>query len=84
VSKTGTKKEFKLDQRQKGIVELNKDGYLVVSLKASRAALGVCLNNNFNQDQDSQTNFEIGEEIEVIAIKKSKGGFFELIHVEKE
>ena len=84
MSKTGTKKEFKLDQRQKGIVELNKDGYLVVSLKASRAALGVCLNNNFNQDQDSQTNFEIGEEIEVIAIKKSKGGFFELIHVEKE
>jgi ribosomal protein S1 len=83
-SKSHTQKDFKLDQTQKGIVELNKDGYIVVSLKSCRTTLGICLNNNFNQDQESLSAFEIGEQIEVIAVKKSKGGFFELVKVDKD
>lgn len=66
-SKAPKSKEFKEGERSKAIVELNKEGYLVVALKGNRAALGICLNNNFNQDQETRETFEIGEEIEVKA-----------------
>ena len=79
---TEASKEFKAGHKSKGIIELNKEGYLVVSLKSNRSVLGVCLNNNFNQDAVKES-FEIGEEIEVKANKKN-GHFFELVIVKKE
>lgn len=47
-------KKIKPDSKQKVIVELNKDGYLIVSLKSNRSILGICLTGNFNHDAENQ------------------------------
>ena len=60
---------FKAESKHKVIIELNKDGYLIVSFKNQRKSLGICLTSNFNQDQESSTDFQIGEEIDVIVSK---------------
>jgi len=77
------KKDFKAGQKNKGIVELNKEGYLVVSLKSSRQTIGLLLNSNFNQDQEARETYQIGESIEVVAVKQTNG-VWELVKVQKE
>ena len=62
---------------------MNKEGYLVVSIKSQRSSLGLCLHSNFNQDGD-KPELEIGEEIEVKVHQQNKqGGFYELIFIPK-
>ena len=56
---------------QKAIVELNKDQYLIVSMKSSRKTLGICMANNFNNDSLSPESFSIGDEIEVLVTDNS-------------
>jgi len=86
IAKSSTKEtKVSAGQKLKGIVELNKVGYMIVSVKTNRATLGVCLNSNFNQDQDKADGLEIGEEIEVKAGQWNKaGGFYELTRIVKE
>lgn len=77
------KKDFKTGQKNKGIVELNKEAYLVVSLKSSRQTIGLLLNSNFNQDQEARETYQIGESIEVVAVKQTNG-VWELVKVQQE
>ena len=56
---------------QKAIVELNKDQYLIVSMKSSRKTLGICMANNFNNDSLSPESLSIGDEIEVLVTDNS-------------
>ena len=76
-------KSMNPDHKTKVIVELNKDGYLVVSVKSSRSTLGLCIHSNFNSDGD-KPELDIGEEIEVkVHNHNKKGGFYELIYIPK-
>ena len=48
VIKASSKKAMKPEHKTKAIVELNKEGYLVVSVKSSRSTLGLCIHSNLN------------------------------------
>jgi ribosomal protein S1 len=77
-------KTFKPDQKVKVIVEINKEGYLVVSLKSQRQTLGLCFYQNFNQDAE-KPEFEVGQEIEaIVRAQNEKNGFYELFLAPKE
>jgi hypothetical protein len=56
-------KEVKEGTKVRVLVELNKEGYLVVTLKNNRSVVGVCIPHNFNQDSEVK-NYQIGEELE--------------------
>ena len=72
-----SKKEY-----QKAIVELNKDEYLIISLKNDRSKIGVCLlqslSNNLVQTKQVYQKYSLGDEIEVKLVDKkaaSEDGF---------
>ena len=69
---------------QKAIVELNKDQYLIVSMKSSRKTLGICMANNFNNDSLSPESFSIGDEIEVLVTDNSSNLLQLIQSVKKE
>lgn len=48
--KEGKKKEAKVGDEHKAIVELNKDSFVVMSLKSDRSKIGFCILHNFNKD----------------------------------
>jgi ribosomal protein S1 len=43
-------KDIKVGSSCKAIVELNKDSYLICSLKNNRKKFGICIMQNFNMD----------------------------------
>jgi len=45
-------KEIQVGSSCKAIVELNKDSYLICSLKNNRRKFGICIMQNLNQDDD--------------------------------
>ena len=65
----------------KAIIELNKESYLIVSIKSNRSKIGFCMLTNFNSDQTSNPHvgLQIGEEIEVEVVTKNSMGFYELV-----
>ena len=69
---------------QKAIVELNKDQYLIVSMKSSRKTLGICMTNNFNNDSLSPESLSIGDEIEVLVTDNSSNLLQLIQSVKKE
>ena len=69
---------------QKAIVELNKDQYLIVSMKSSRKTLGICMANNFNNDSLSPETLSIGDEIEVLVTDNSSNLLQLIQSVKKE
>ena len=69
---------------QKAIVELNKDQYLIVSMKSSRKTLGICMANNFNNDSLSPESLSIGDEIEVLVTDNSSNLLQLIQSVKKE
>ena len=79
----GGAKELADGSKCKAVVELNKESYLIVSIKTNRARIGFCMLSNFNSDQDSNSHshIQIGDEIEVEVVKKNTHGFYELVHV---
>ena len=63
-------KDIKVGSTCKAIVELNKDSYLICSLKNNRMKFGICIVQNFNMD-DHVDQAQIGEEIEVKVLSYS-------------
>lgn len=78
-SKTA-KKAKKGDQSfQKAVVELNKEKYLVVSLKSDRSQVGVCILHGLSPESESAySRYSIGDEIDVKIFAGKKGGRFVL------
>ena len=68
-----TEKSIKNVHSYKGIVELNKDNYLIVSIKNNRKKFGVCILQNFNQDNEVSQPI-IGDEIEVQVVGSTEEG----------
>jgi len=70
-----TKSEkIKVGSTHKALVELNKDSYLIASIKNSRKSIGVCMMNNFNMDNINLDNSNIGDEIEVKVVANNEQG----------
>ena len=68
---------------QKAVVELNKEQYLVVSLKSDRSKVGVCILHGLSaESQSAYTSYSIGDEIDVkwtfSKIQKDREGRFVL------
>ena len=64
---------------QKSVVELNKEKYLVVSLKNDRSQVGVCILHGLSAESESvYSRYNIGDEIDVKVIAGRKGGRFVL------
>ena len=77
-------KTFKEGAKVKAIVELNKEGYLVLALKNARHKLGICKHTFFNQDDSTKGDFLIGEELETkVHAFNETAGLFELVHLPK-
>lgn len=68
---------------QKAVVELNKEQYLVVTLKSDRTKVGVCILHSLSADSTSlYQNYGIGDEIDVKVtsskLNKDRDGLFVL------
>ena len=81
-SKKAKKKDAKQEGFQKAVVELNKEKYLVVSLKADRSRVGLCVLHNLSAESHSAyQSYGIGDEIDVKVVpsklpaKPSEGRF---------
>ena len=46
--------EVKVGKTYKALVELNKESYLILSIKNNRKKLGICILQNFNQDDQPE------------------------------
>ena len=77
----GGDKELASGSKCKAVVELNKESYLILSIKSNRSKIGFCTFSNFNSDQASNphSHLQIGDELEVEVVKKNSHGFYELI-----
>lgn len=74
-------KELQVGAQCKAIVELNKETYLIVSIKSDRSKICLCIMSNFNKDDatnPSQT-LQIGDEIDVKVVGKNENGLYELV-----
>ena len=68
-SKQAKKKDAQQGGFQKAVVELNKEQYLVVSLKADRSKIGVCVLHGLSAESHSiYQRYSIGDEIDVKVI----------------
>ena len=74
VSVKSKSEKVKVGSTCKAIVELNKDSYLIASLKNNRKSIGICMMNNFNMDDLNLDNSNIGDEIEVQVVANSEQG----------
>ena len=69
-------KSAKQTTLQKAVVELNKEQYLVVSLKADRSQIGVSiLHGHCQESQTAYSRYSVGDEIEVKVVGGSEGSF---------
>ena len=77
----GSNKEVKIGGQSKAIVELNKDNYLITTLKNDRSKICLCVMSNFNRDdaKNPGQDLQIGDEVEVKVVGKSELGLYNLV-----
>ena len=67
----------------KAVIELLKDNYAILSFKSNRKALGLCIFQNFNGDEEDLKMPKLGEEVDVRVVGESKN-CLQLVPVVKE
>jgi len=84
-SSKSSDKELQRGSQCKAIVELNKDAYLIVSIKSDRSKICLCIMSNFNQDDATNPSqgLQIGDEIDVKVVGKNESGLYELVPIVK-
>jgi len=77
------KKEPKVGDECKVVVELNKDSFVVVSLKQNRSKIGFCILQSFNRDDLDFKAPEIGDELDARVVG-FREGVMEVVEARKE
>ena len=74
-------KELQVGAQCKAIVELNKETYLIASIKSDRSKICLCIMSNFNKDDatNPSQSLQIGDEIDVKVVGKNESGLYELV-----
>jgi len=68
-----SKRDVKVGEEFKAIVELNKESFVILSLKSDKSKIGFCILHNFNRDDVDDKNPQIGDEMEVRVAGKRNG-----------
>lgn len=78
-----SKRDVKVGEEFKAVVELNKESFVIVSLKSDKSKIGFCILQNFNRDDIDDKNPQIGDELEVKVTGK-RNGIIEFIPAPKK